>query len=66
MEQQVGRTGPGAGPGGWHGDHGWDDDPARSQRRRRTAAVAVAAAAAFVVAGAGTAWGLSASGALAS
>jgi len=64
-----GGTGPGGpgGPGDWHGDYGWGDDPARSQKRRRISRGAVAAAtAAVVVAGAGTAWGLSASGALAS
>jgi S1-C subfamily serine protease len=61
-------TGPGGpgGPGGWHGDPAWDDEPARSPKRRRIGRGAVAAAAAFVVGGAGTAWGLSASGALAS
>ena len=63
-----GWTGPGGptGPGGWQGYRGWDDEPARPSKRRRYSRVAVAAAAAFVVAGAGTAWGLSASGALAS
>src|SRR5215831_19535332 len=61
----IGPGGPG-GPGDWHGDYGWGDDPARSQKRRRFGRGAVAAAAAVVVAGAGTAWGLSASGALAS
>ncbi len=45
---------------------GWDDEPARSHKRRRFSRGAVAAAAAFVLAGSGTAWGLSASGAMAS
>ena len=61
----TGAGGPG-GPRDWHGDYGWADEPGRSQKRRRFGRGAVAAAAAVVVAGAGTAWGLSASGALAS
>jgi S1-C subfamily serine protease len=64
-----GGTGPGGpgGPGDWQGNYGWGDDPARSPKHRRFGRGAVAAAtAAVVVAGAGTAWGLSASGALAS